>query len=132
MNALEVVKKAYEAWESKSAQGLREILHKDYKAVMPGGVEIVGIEQAEKCIDCPYVSHPENVQYIVDGNKVMRIWDMVHTEPKQFTVRLAELSVVEGDKVLFNEAFWDTNSFPQEMQEEFKKEQEKQLAAAKK
>lgn len=115
MNALETVKKAYVAWEAKDADALAEILHPDYKATMPGGMEIVGIEGAKQCVEsCPFDGHSENVTYVTEGNNVVRMWDFVATAPLQFRARMAELSVVKDGKVIFNEAYFDSAAFPKE------------------
>lgn len=115
MSTLDLVKKAYAAWEKKDIEALKPLLHKDYKATMPGGMEIVGIEGAQKCLEfCPFDGHSENETYIVDGNRVVRIWDFVATSPVQFRARMAELNIVEDGKVIFNEAFFDSAAFPKE------------------
>lgn len=118
--ALDIVKRAYEGWDNKNTAILEEVLHKDYKATMPGGMDIVGIEGAKKCLEgCPFECHSENEVYIADadGLRVMRIWDFVVTAPQQFRTRMAELSVVKDGKVIANEAFFDPTSFPREVQE---------------
>ncbi len=129
-SAIDVVRQAYKAWESKDIKSLGTLLHKDYKAKMPGGMEIIGIEGAKQCLySCPFESHTEDETYIEDGNKVVRIWDMVTTAPTAFRVRMAELNIVEDGQVIFNEAFFDTDAFPKEVQEQFKETQAKQPAA---
>lgn len=118
MNTLDIVKKAYDAWEAKDIEALRPLLHNDYKAKMPGGMEINGIEGAKECIEaCPMESHSENEEYITEGDKVIRIWDMVTTKPSEFRMRMAELNIVKDGKVLFNEAFFDTKQMPKEFDE---------------
>ena len=118
MSVLETVKKAYVAWESKDIEALSEILHADYKAKMPGGMEIVGIEGAKQCLDnCPFDGSSENELYITEGNNVVRLWDFVVKSPTPFRMRMAELSVVKDGKILFNEAFFDSTSFPKEISE---------------
>ncbi|MBX9693970.1 MAG: nuclear transport factor 2 family protein [Cyanobacteria bacterium] len=117
-NALDLVKKAYAAWESKDKNVLKEVLHPDYKADIPGGMEMVGIQCAlDSLDDCPVDGHSENESYVVDGDRIVRIWDWVATSPVTFRVRMAELSVVKDGKVVYNEAFFDTSAFPKEMQE---------------
>lgn len=134
MSNLELVKKAYKAWEAKDIEALRPILHPDYKAKMPGGMEIVGIDGAQKCLEqCPFESHSENEVYVAEGDKVVRIWDMVTTAPQAFRLRMAELNVVKDGKIILNEAFFDSGSFPKEVQEQFAAEKakyEKEVAAA--
>ncbi len=115
---LEIVKKAYAAWESKDVEALRTLLHPDYRADVPGGMEIVGIEGAEKCLElCPFEQHSENVTYIADGDRVVRMWDFVATAPVEFRMRMAELNVVKDGKVVYNEAFFDSSACPKEVQE---------------
>lgn len=118
MSALDIVKKAYAAWETKDVQALRPLLHNDYKATIPGGMEIVGIEGAKQCLEnCPFDGHSENETYITEGNRIVRIWDFVATAPVQFRVRMAELNIVQDGKVVFNEAYFDSAAFPKEAQE---------------
>lgn len=132
MNTLELVKKAYKAWESKDIDALREILHKDYKAKLPDGMEIIGIEGAKECLaHCPFDSHSENETYITEGDRVVRIWDMVTKSPKEFRLRMAELTVVKDGKVLFNEAFFDQSGFPEEVKEAFKEQQKEHATTGK-
>lgn len=124
---LDLVKQAYKAWETKDKEALRRLLHKNYKAKAPGGMEIIGIEGAEQCLEqCPSECHSENEMYITEGNKVVRIWDMVTTAPKPYRIRMAELNIVEEGKVVHNEAFFDTAAFPEEVQKEFQEFLKKQ------
>lgn len=118
-NNLELVKKAYEAWENKNKDNkLREYLDESYVATMPG-FKINGIEEAEKCAEsCPSECKSENVVYVTEGDNVIRIWDMVSTEPVAFRLRMAELTVVKNGKIVRNEAFFDTASMPKEMMEQ--------------
>ncbi|HEY9868490.1 MAG TPA: nuclear transport factor 2 family protein [Candidatus Obscuribacterales bacterium] len=126
-SALDVVKQAYKAWEAKDKQALRNLLHTNYKGKIPGGMEIIGIEGAEQCLEqCPSECHSENEMYITEGNKVVRIWDMVTTAPKPYRIRMAELNIVEDGKVILNEAFFDTAAFPEEVQKEFQEFLKKQ------
>jgi ketosteroid isomerase-like protein len=126
MNTLEVVKKAYAAWDKKDIEALRPILHKEYKAVMPGGMEINGFEAAKQCLEqCPFEGRVENETYITEGDKAVRIWDFVVTAPAEFRMHMAELSVVKDDKVIFNEAFFDPTVYPKEIQDLFASVNEK-------
>lgn len=126
MSTLDLVKKAYKAWESKDIETLRTVLHTDYKAKMPGGMEIVGIDGAQKCLEqCPFDSHSENETYVTEGDQVVRIWDMVTKSPQAFRLRMAELTVVKDGKIISNEAFFDSNGFPKEVQEQFHAEMAK-------
>lgn len=132
--ALDVVKRAYQAWETKDIESLRTLLHKDYKATMPGGMVIEGFEGAKQCLaQCPMECHSENEIYIVDGNKIVRIWDMVGTNEatkSDVRLRMAELNIVEGNQVILNEAFFDTAGFPKDMQDQMK-DMQKEKATAK-
>lgn len=124
---LKLVKEAYRAWESKDIETLSKLLHKDYVAKMPGGMQIVGIEGAKECLAmCPFTCTSTNETYLVDGDKVMRIWDNLHGGPATFTMRMAELTIVKDGKIFANEAFFDSAAFPPEVQEGFKAEMEKQ------
>lgn len=130
---LELVKRAYAAWESKDIEALKGLLHQDYKGIVPGGMVIQGIEGAKECLaQCPMECHSENETYIVDGNKIVRIWDMVGKNTatnSDVRVRMAELNVVQDGKVLLNEAFFDSGAFPKEMQEQFAEMQKKKETA---
>jgi ketosteroid isomerase-like protein len=130
MSTLDIVKKAYAAWDAKDIEALRTILHPEYKAKMPGGMEIVGLEGAKACLDaCPFQDpRSENETYIVEGDRVVRIWDMVADKPVQVRSRMAELSVVKDGKIFFNEAFFDLSGFPKELCDQAKEKLEKQPA----
>lgn len=124
---LELVKKAYMAWETKDIDTLRAVLHTNYRATIPGGMEIVGIEGAAQCLEmCTSQTHSENEMYIEDGDRIVRIWDMVTTAPHSYRLRMAELNVIEDGKVLLNEAFFDSAAFPEEVQKEFREFAQKQ------
>lgn len=126
MSTLDLVKKAYKAWESKDIEALRAILHKDYRGKLPGGMEIIGIEGAKECLDaCPFNTRSEHEEYITEGDRIVRIWDMVADGPDGFRVRMAELNVVKDGKVILNEAFFDSKAFPESAQEEFEKHKQK-------
>ncbi len=128
---LELVKEAYKAWESKDAEALKKVLHADYVAKMPGGMEIKGIDGAIHCLSqCPFESHGENEIYVTEGDSVVRMWDMVAEGEKGFRVRMAELTVVKDGKILANEAFFDSKAFPKEAQEQFEEEKKKMAHAA--
>lgn len=119
-NALELTKKAYKAWESKDAETLRTLLDKSYIAKMPGHADM-SLDEALKMIEeCPFECKSANETYIVDGNNIVRIWDMVATEPVEYRCRMAELTVVKDGKIAFNEAFFDTASIPKEAMEAMK------------
>ncbi len=111
-NTLEAAKKIYEAFETKNSKALPNLVHPDYVGIMPG-MEIKGIEACIKCVElCPFENHSENVSYIVDGDKVVRLWDMVATAPVQFKVRMMELLHVKDGKMFYSETVFDSRSFP--------------------
>lgn len=112
MSALDTVKYSYDSgWEAKNADVLKEILHPQYKGVMPGGMEIVGYEGAKACIEsCDFECQSKDVQYIVDGDKVVRIWTFVNTKDESKNLRMAELNIVKDGKIFYTEAFFDCSN----------------------
>ena len=111
-SALDLVRYSYESgWEAKNADVLKEVLHPQYKGVMPGGMEIVGFEGAKACIEsCDFEFQSRDVQYIAEGDKVVRIWTFVNAKDESKNLRMAELNIVKDGKIFFTEAFFDCST----------------------
>lgn len=122
-STLDLVKRAYRAWETKDEATLMEVLHPNYEGIMPGSPTIKGHEGVRNILkEMPDEFRTENEMFIEQGNSVVRIWDTIFTKPVNARLRMAELNVVEGDKIIRNEAFFDTGSMPKEMMEGQKKD----------
>jgi ketosteroid isomerase-like protein len=116
--SMDVVKRAYKAWETKDEATLLEVLSLDYRAIIPGGMSIEGHEGVKKMLkQCPDDVTSKDEQYIEQGDKIVRIWTCVFTQPSSAAVRMAELNVVKDGKVVFNEAFMDTAALPKEFEQ---------------
>jgi ketosteroid isomerase-like protein len=122
---MDVVKRAYKAWETKDEATLLEVLSPDYRAIIPGGMNIEGHEGVKKMLkECPDDVTSSDEQYIEQGDKIVRIWTCVFKQPSSATLRMAELNVVKDGKVVFNEAFMDTAALPKEFEQKSETEKD--------
>lgn len=130
MSNLDLVKRAYKAWETKDEATLLDLLDANYHADMPGGMTIDGHEGAKEMLkNCPNDCTSEDELYVEQGDNIVRMWTAAFHSPHSFKIRMCELNVVKNGKILRNEAFFDSSSFPQEMQDEFKQSQEQKQHA---
>lgn len=115
--SIDVVKRAYKAWEAKDESSLISLLHEQVQIELPGGRVVHGHDGARQMLeDVPEGVRSENELYVEDGNNIVRIWDCIFTEPKEARVRMAELNVLEDGKIIKNECFFDPSSFPMDSQ----------------
>ncbi|MBK7746297.1 MAG: nuclear transport factor 2 family protein [Candidatus Obscuribacter sp.] len=111
---LETAKTIYDAFDKKDLKALPGLIHPDYVGIMPG-MTFKGIDAMIQCTEqCPFINHSENITYIVEGDKVVRIWDMVATAPVSFRLRMMELMHIKDGKMFYTETVFDTNAFPAE------------------
>jgi len=123
-STLESAKIIYAAFDSKDLKALPGLIHPDYVGIMPG-MTVKGIDAMIKCMEqCPFIYHCENISYLTEGDKVVRLWDMVTTAPVSFRMRMMELMQIKDGKMFYSEAVFDTNAFPAEAKALFACEKE--------
>lgn len=116
--SLDIVKRAYKAWETKDIDSLLPLLHENYRAKMSDGMVIEGHEGARKMIkECPDDFRVEDEIYVADGDKVVRIWTFVIKTDKEYPLRMAELNVLKEGKIIENEAIFNPTELPKEIQQ---------------
>jgi len=111
---IEIVKQMTTAWQNKDEAAVRSFLHEDYHFKGPM-MEMNGIEACIKFMKtCPFESSNKNCEAIVDGDKLVHIFDWEVTAPFQATIPMVEIMEFEGRKIKNSRMFFDTALFPAE------------------
>lgn len=114
MNNIEIVNKLDKAFREKDEATYADLLHPEYTFEGP----MMRLNSKEEAVTfmktCPFSFHNENSQYIVEGGKVIRLFDWVVTAPFEGRFRMAEYLFIENGKVRSTELFYDTAPFPKE------------------
>lgn len=111
-NLTEIAKQLDTAFRTKDEAALQNLLHKDYHFKGPM-MEMNGAKEAiEFMKNCPFESKNENCEVVVQGNKLVHIFDWNVTAPFQASIPMVEVLEFEGDKVKKARLFFDTAKFP--------------------
>lgn len=109
---VEIAKKLDTAWRAKDEATYRALLHKDYYFKGPK-MEMKGVDEAVEFMkNCPFESHNENCEVVVQENKLVHIFDWIGTAPFQVTIPMVEVMEFEGSKLKKARLFFDTAKFP--------------------
>ncbi|MDA0737452.1 MAG: nuclear transport factor 2 family protein [Nitrospirae bacterium] len=116
MSALvEVAKAMAKAWEEKDEAAFRACLHADYSFKGPM-MEMNSVDEAIHFMNrCPFESTTENCEVVVEGQKLVHIFDWNVTAPFQATIPMVEVMEFEGEKVKHARLFFDSAFFPAEL-----------------
>ena len=113
-----IVKELADAWVSKNPEAFRKYLHVDCHFKGPL-MELNGLdEMVESIKDCPFESSCQNVELVIQGDKVVNVFDWAVTAPFQKTIPCVEVLDFEGDKVKRSRFFFDTALLPVEVVEQ--------------
>lgn len=115
---IEIVKQITTAWQNKDEAAIRSLLHEDYHFKGPM-MEMHGIEACIKFMHtCQYESSNKNCEAIVEGDKLVHIFDWEVTAPFQATIPMVEILEFVNGKVKNSRMFFDTAQFPAEFMEQ--------------
>ena len=99
------------AFHKKDGAAMRSTLHPNYQFKGP----MMEMNGPEECVafmeNMPFTCTDKNVRYFQDGNTVVKVFDVVFTQPFQETVSMCEVITFEGGKILKSELFYDTAPF---------------------
>ncbi|MGH1457132.1 MAG: nuclear transport factor 2 family protein [Alphaproteobacteria bacterium] len=124
MNKEEIVKELAQAWVSGDTDVFRKYLHADFHFKGPIMETNSLNEMLSSMEECPFESSCQNSELIIQGDKVVNIFDWAVTAPFQANIPCVEVMRFEGDLVKSSLLFFDTALMPAE----FKEEMEKQAA----
>lgn len=118
----DIVEALAQAWITKDASVFRKYMHVDMHMEGP----MIAFESLDDFLDsikgCPFESLCQNSDIIVQGDKVVHVFDWVVTAPFQATIPFVEVMVFEGDKVKTSRSFFDTAIFPADFIEQMKQQ----------
>ena len=119
-DAIEIVKKLNNAFETKDQAAFRSLLHPKY--TFRGS--LMALQSPEEAVqflaNCPFKAKSENVQFFVADNTVTQIFDWVVKEPFQGIIRMCDVIALKDGKVFSEELFYDSAKFPKEVLEGLK------------
>ncbi len=99
------------AFHKKDSAAMRSTLHPHYRFKGP----MMEMNGPEECIafmeNMPFECRDKNVRYFQDGDTVVKVFDVVFTQPFQETVSMCEVITFEDGKILKSELFYDTAPF---------------------
>lgn len=117
-----IVEALAQAWVTKDDIVFRKYMHVDVRMDGP----MMAFESLDDLLDsmkdCPFESTCQNSDIIVQGDKVVHVFDWVVTAPFQATIPTVEVMAFEGDKVKKSRLFYDTAILPADFIEQMKQQ----------
>ena len=118
--AIEIVEKLNQAFETKDQVAMRSLLHEKY--TFRGS--LMALQSPEEAVqflaNWPFEAKSENIQFFVAGDTVTQIFDWVVKEPFQGIIRMCDVVTLKDGKVFSEELFYDSAKFPKEVLESMK------------
>ncbi len=119
-DAIDIVKRLANAFETKDQAAFRSLLHPKYTFKGPLMALQSRDEAVEFLANCPFKAKSENVQLFVAGNTVTQLFDWVVKEPFQGRIRMCDVITLKDGQVFSEELFYDSAKFPKEVLESLK------------
>ena len=118
--AIEIVKKLNQAFETKDQATFASLLHPSYK--FRGSLMQMNSpkEAVEFLAHCPFKSKSQNVRFYEAGDTVIQTFDWVVEEPFKGTIRMCDVIILKDGKIISEELFYDSAKFPKEILEGLK------------
>ena len=115
---LDVAKKMTAAWEKKDEVAFRACLHENYTFKGPMMEMRSPTEAVEFMKRCAFESTSQNCEVIVEGTRLVHVFDWTVTVPFQATIPMVEVMEFEGNKVKRARLYFDSALFPAEVKEQ--------------
>ncbi len=114
---IDVAKKMMKAWEEKDEAAFRSCLHADYSFTGP----MMQMNSADEAVgfmkECNFKCTNENCEVVVEGEKLVHVFDWTVTSPFQATIPMVEVMDFKGEKVKRARLYFDSSLFPAEVKE---------------
>ena len=112
-NLLETAKKMTLAFSEKNCEAFAECVHEDYSFTGPMMEMNSKQEALDFMKDCPFQAVHDNCEVVVEGQRLVHIFDWNVTAPFEAIIPMVEVMDFEGNLIKKARLYYDTALFPE-------------------